>query len=51
MYFIHPATGERFFLRLLLIIVLGVTSFEHLRTIDDAKHLMFQASYGTLGLL
>ncbi len=51
MYFVHLATGERFFLRLLLTVVLGATSFEHFRIIDDAKHLMFQASYGALGLL
>jgi hypothetical protein len=51
MYFIHHAIGERFFLHLLLIIVPGVTSFEHLWSIDDIKHLMFQAACGALGLL
>jgi hypothetical protein len=51
MYFIHIAAGECFFLRLLLIVILGVTSFEHFRTIDDTKHPTFQAAYRALGLL
>jgi hypothetical protein len=51
MYFVHLAIGECFFLRLLLIVVSGVTSFKHLRTIDDIKHLTFQATYRALGLL
>jgi hypothetical protein len=51
MYFVHPIAGERFFLRLLLIVVPGVTSFEHLRTVDDTKHLTFQVACGALGLL
>jgi hypothetical protein len=50
MYFVHPTVGERF-LHLLLTIVPGVTSFEHLQTFDDTKHLMFQAACGALGLL
>jgi len=51
MYFIHPAAGERFFLHLLLTIVSGATSFEHLRTVDDIKHPTFQATCKALGLL
>jgi hypothetical protein len=51
MYFIHPTASECFFLYLLLIIVPGTTSFEHLRTIDDTKHPTFQAICGALGLL
>ncbi len=30
MYFVHPITSERFFLRLLLIVVPGTTFFEHI---------------------
>jgi hypothetical protein len=30
MYFVHPTAGERFFLRLLLIVIPSATSFEHL---------------------
>jgi len=51
MYFIHLVVGEHFFLRLQLIVVLGATFFEHLRTIDDIEHLTFQAACGALGLL
>jgi hypothetical protein len=51
MYFIHPAAGERFFLCLLLIVVLGATSFEHLWTVDDIEHPTFQAACKALGLL
>ncbi len=51
MYFIHPAAGERFFLRLLLTVVLGVPSFEHLRTIDNIEHPTFQVACRALGLL
>jgi hypothetical protein len=51
MYFVHPVAGERFFLRLLLTVVLGTTSFEHLRTVDDIKHPTFQAACKALGLL
>ncbi len=51
MYFVHLATTERFFLHLLLIIVLGATSFEHLRVVDDTEHPTFQDACGALGLL
>jgi len=51
MYFVHPAASERFFLRLLLTVIPGATSFEHLRTIDNIEHLMFQAACKALALL
>jgi len=51
MYFVHFTASERFFLHLLLIVILGATSFEHLRTIDNTEHSTFQVAYGTLGLL
>ncbi len=51
MYFVQLATGEHFFLRLLLIVVPSATSFEHLRTVDDIEHPTFQATCKTLGLL
>jgi hypothetical protein len=51
MYFVHPATSECFFFCLLLTVVLGATTFEHLRTIDNTKHLTFQTACKTLGLL
>jgi len=51
MYFVHPIASERFFLRLLLIVVSGATSFEHLWTINNIKHPTFQATCKALGLL
>jgi hypothetical protein len=51
MYFVHLATSERFFLCLLLIVVLGATSFKHLQTIDNIEHPTFQAAYVAVGLL
>jgi hypothetical protein len=51
MYFVHPVAGERFFLCFLLTVISGVTSFEHLWTVDDIEHLTFQAAYRALGLL
>jgi hypothetical protein len=51
MYFIHLAASERFFLRLLLTVVVGVTSFEHFQIVDDTKHSTFQAACRALGLL
>jgi len=51
MYFVHPAASERFFLRLLLIVVPGTTSFKHLRTVDDIEHPTFQVVCKALGLL
>jgi hypothetical protein len=51
MYFVHLATCECFFLRLLLIIILGVTSFEHFQTVNDTEHPTFQAACRALRLL
>jgi hypothetical protein len=51
MYFVHPTNSERFFLCLLHIVVSSTTSFEHLQIVDDIEHLMFQATYRTLGFL
>jgi hypothetical protein len=44
MYFVHPTAGECFFLHLLLTVIPSATSFEHLRTVDNIEHLMFQAT-------
>jgi hypothetical protein len=51
MYFVHPTASERFFLRLLLIVIPGVTSFKHLRIVDDIEHPTFQVACKVLGLL
>jgi hypothetical protein len=36
MYYAHPTLGECYYLRMLLNYVKGATSYEHLRTMDDA---------------
>jgi len=51
MYFVHVASGERFYLRLLLTVVAGATSFENLHTINGVVYPTFQAAYGAMGLL
>lgn len=38
MYFASPASGERFFLRTLLTVIKGATSYQHLRTVDEVVH-------------
>lgn len=40
-YHCNPLQGEKFYLRLLLTIVPGSTSFEDLRTVDGLVHLTF----------
>jgi hypothetical protein len=51
MYFAGPQAGERFYLRTLLTVVRGATSFEHLRTVDGVVHPTFQAACRAHGLL
>jgi hypothetical protein len=51
MYSIPPTAGERFFLRLLLTVVKGPTSFEHLRTVDREVCPTFKEACRLLGLL
>jgi hypothetical protein len=51
MYFVPPAAGERYYLRLLLTQVAGATSFEHLRTVDGEVLPTFQAAAQRRGLL
>lgn len=51
MYFAGPAAGERFYLRTLLTVVPGATSFEDLRTVDGVVCPTFQAACLARGLL
>ena len=51
MYFVGPSGGERFYLRMLLTIVKGPTSFEDLRTYNGIVHQTFKSACIARGLL
>ena len=51
MYHCNPFAGERYYLRLLLTVVRGPQSFEHLRTVHGVLYPTFQAACLALGLL
>ncbi|XP_062085728.1 uncharacterized protein LOC133791833 [Humulus lupulus] len=50
-YFTHPSTGERFYLRMLLNFVKGSTSYESIRTINGVTYPNFKGACYALGLL
>ncbi|XP_071688516.1 uncharacterized protein [Rutidosis leptorrhynchoides] len=47
----HPASGERYYLRMLLNIVKGPRSFEELRTVDGTIHDTFKDTCFAYGLI
>jgi hypothetical protein len=51
MYFASPSSGERFYLRLLLTVVVGATSFAHLRTVNGIRFNTYKEACFALGLL
>jgi hypothetical protein len=51
MYYAHPTSDERYYLRMLLNYVKGATSYEHLRTVDDRVHDTFKDACIAMGLL
>jgi hypothetical protein len=51
MYYAHPTSGECYYLRMLLNCVKGVTSYEHLQTLDGTKHDTFKVTCIVMGLL
>jgi hypothetical protein len=51
MYFCSPLQGERYYLRLLLTVVRGSTSYADLRTVNGVVHPTFQAAAAARGLL
>lgn len=51
MYFASPSSGERFYLRTLLTVVKGSTSFEDLHTINGVLHPTFRDACVACGLL
>jgi hypothetical protein len=51
MYYAHPTSGERYYLRMLLNCVKGATSYEHLWTVDGIEHDTFKDACIAMGLL
>ena len=51
MYHCNPFVGERYYLRLLLTVVRGPQSFEHLRTVNGVEQPTFHGACLALGLL
>ena len=51
MYFVHPAAGERYYLRMLLNIVCGATSFKDLHIVQGIPYHSFKEACIALGLL
>ncbi|XP_019240003.1 PREDICTED: uncharacterized protein LOC109219999 [Nicotiana attenuata] len=50
-YFAHPGSGERFYLRMLLNFFKGCTSFESIRRINGVTHENYKDACYALGLL
>jgi hypothetical protein len=50
-YYVHPSTGERYYLRMLLMIVKGAKSYEDLRTYNNMLHPTFKEACKAHGLL
>ncbi|XP_049381178.1 uncharacterized protein LOC125845678 [Solanum stenotomum] len=50
-YFAHPGSGERFYMRMLLNFVKGCTSFESIRKINGVDHKTYIEACYALGLL
>ena len=51
MYSARPFMGDRYYLRLLLTVVRGATSFDHLKTVDGRSYPTFKSACIALGLL
>ncbi len=51
MYYAHPTSDERYYLRMLLNCVKGATSYEHLWTLDGIEHDTFKNACIAMGLL
>ncbi|XP_055960816.1 uncharacterized protein LOC126682230 isoform X2 [Mercurialis annua] len=50
-YFAHPSSGERYYLRMLLNVVKGPTSFSNIRKVNKTIYPTFKAACYALGLL
>jgi len=51
LYYVHPSVGERYFLRMLLLVVRGVLSYEDVRRYNGVLYPTFKLACGARGLL
>src|SRR6266540_1099578 len=51
LHYVHPSTGERYYLRMLLLIVKGACSYEALRTHNNVLFPTFKEACKARGLL
>ncbi|XP_062202425.1 uncharacterized protein LOC133904848 isoform X1 [Phragmites australis] len=51
LYFVHPSAGERYFLRMLLMIVKGAKSYEDIRAYEGIVYSTFKEACAARGLL
>jgi hypothetical protein len=51
MYYAHPTSGERYYLRMLLNCVKGATSYEHLWIADGREHDTLKNACIAMGLI
>jgi hypothetical protein len=50
-YYVHPSVGERYYLRMLLLIIKGADSYEALRTYNNITYPTFKEACNACGLL
>lgn len=50
-YYAHPTSGERYYLRILLNIVRGPQNYEEIKTVGGVTHASFKQACNALGLL
>jgi hypothetical protein len=50
-YYVHPSVGERYYLRMLLLIVKGATNYEDLRKYNNILYPTFKEACKAHGLL
>jgi hypothetical protein len=51
MYFVHPSSGERYYLRMLLLVVKGAQSYDSVRTYNNITYSTFKEACNVRGLL
>jgi hypothetical protein len=51
LYYVHPSVGERYFLRMLLLVVRGAVSYEDVRRYNGVLYSTFKGACNTRGLL